>query len=185
MKPTDDVWNDITNLPSPTTNRFQNFFAPSPRATGTTAHFFPPPPPPSTTTTTMLTLLTTTNPIHQDPCTRSKPKPNSNPPPLKFTPPTTSPPEYTEKFRRLMKNRESAARSRARKQARADELELEVMRLAKENAKLKRLQKQFLLGLPSANLGKTLLKAVFLWDQLRLAIVQIYKGMHLPCSKNV
>ncbi|KAI3725505.1 hypothetical protein L1987_65295 [Smallanthus sonchifolius] len=32
----------------------------------------------------------------------------------------TSPPQYTEKFKRLMKNRESAARSRARKQARAD-----------------------------------------------------------------
>ncbi|KAK4744384.1 hypothetical protein SAY87_010696 [Trapa incisa] len=42
-----------------------------------------------------------------------------------------------QKRRRLMKNRESAARSRARKQAYTDELESEVIQLQKENAKLR------------------------------------------------
>ncbi|THU66624.1 hypothetical protein C4D60_Mb05t16110 [Musa balbisiana] len=40
--------------------------------------------------------------------------------------------------RRMIKNRESAARSRARKQAYTNELELEVSRLKEENAKLKK-----------------------------------------------
>ncbi|KAJ8505223.1 hypothetical protein OPV22_006109 [Ensete ventricosum] len=40
--------------------------------------------------------------------------------------------------RRMIKNRESAARSRARKQAYTNELELEVSRLKQENAKLKK-----------------------------------------------
>ncbi|KAM0062797.1 putative transcription factor bZIP family [Helianthus debilis subsp. tardiflorus] len=141
MRPMDDVWNDISSLPSPaTTTHFQNFFAPAlrpPSPATTTISFHPPPSP-----TTMLTLLTTTHSDHQDPNKRLKPNPPPPPPPRIFTAPTASPPEYTEKFRRLMKNRESAARSRARKQARADELEHEVMRLAKENAKLKRLQKE-------------------------------------------
>ncbi|KAI3750764.1 hypothetical protein L2E82_21566 [Cichorium intybus] len=134
MKPMDDVWNDISGLPSPTTSHFQNFFSPALRPPGTATHFLPPPP----STPTMLTLLTSTNSTLEDPNKRPKP----NPPPKIFKPVTTSPPEYTEKFRRLMKNRESAARSRARKQARADVLEQEVMRLAKENAKLKRQQKE-------------------------------------------
>ncbi|KAI3807685.1 hypothetical protein L1987_23618 [Smallanthus sonchifolius] len=134
MRTIDDVWNDINNHPSPTTNRFQNFFPLALRPPGDTTNSFHPPPSP----TTMLTLLTTTNSDHEDPNKRPEP----NPPPRSFTAPTTTPPEYTEKFRRLMKNRESAARSRARKQARADELEHEVMRLAKENARLKRLQKE-------------------------------------------
>ncbi|KAL4557511.1 hypothetical protein LXL04_035691 [Taraxacum kok-saghyz] len=134
MKPMDDLWNEISGLPSPIPNRFQNFFPQALRSPGTTTQFLPPPP----STTTMLTLLTTTDSAHEDPNKRPKP----NPPHQNLTPDATSPPEYTEKFRRLMKNRESAARSRARKQARADELEQEVMRLAEENAKLKRLQKE-------------------------------------------
>ncbi|KAJ0515831.1 putative transcription factor bZIP family [Helianthus annuus] len=138
MRPMDDVWNDISSLPSPaTTTHFQNFFAPALRPPSPATISFHPPPSP----TTMLTLLTTTHSDHQDPNKRLKPNPPP-PPPCIFTAPTASPPEYTEKFRRLMKNRESAARSRARKQARADQLEHEVMRLAKENAKLKRLQKE-------------------------------------------
>nr|XP_043617505.1 bZIP transcription factor 27-like isoform X2 [Erigeron canadensis] len=145
MKPSDDVWKDITSLSSPTTNHFQNFFQPAtlrqpPLSTSSTAaHFFPPPPP---TTPTMLTLLTPT--LDEDPCKRHKPNPPPppQPPTHSFMQPETSSPEYSEKFRRLMKNRESAARSRARKQARADELEVEVMRLAKENAKLKKMQKE-------------------------------------------
>ncbi|KAI3762117.1 hypothetical protein L1987_52540 [Smallanthus sonchifolius] len=139
MRAIDDVWSDISNLPSPTTNRFQNFFLPALRPPGDTTNSIHPPESP----TTMLTLLTTTNSDHEDP-NNKRPKPN--PPPSSFKAPapapTTTPPEYTEKFRRLMKNRESAARSRARKQARAEELEHEVMCLAKENARLKRLQKE-------------------------------------------
>ncbi|XP_022774154.1 protein FD-like, partial [Durio zibethinus] len=43
---------------------------------------------------------------------------------------------------RMIKNRESAARSRARKQAYTNELELEVAHLMEENARLKRQQEQ-------------------------------------------
>ncbi|PKA54044.1 Protein FD [Apostasia shenzhenica] len=42
------------------------------------------------------------------------------------------------RHKRMMKNRESAARSRARKQAYTNELELEVAHLAEENSKLKK-----------------------------------------------
>ncbi|KAI7746078.1 hypothetical protein M8C21_014633 [Ambrosia artemisiifolia] len=123
MKPMDDIWNDITSssLQSPATN----FFAPVHRPPVDATNFLPPPPSP-TSMFTLLTSTTTTNSVHEDPNKRPKP----------------TPPEHSEKFRRLMKNRESAARSRARKQARADQLEHEVTRLAKENAKLKRLQKE-------------------------------------------
>ncbi|GKC64065.1 bZIP transcription factor 27-like protein [Tanacetum coccineum] len=139
MKPTDDVWKDISSLSSPITNHFQNFFPSSLRPPETTAIFFPPPPPPPSNTNNVLTLLTSTSDIRKNPNKRQKPDP---PQPLLYTSPEGSRPEHTEKFRRLMKNRESASRSRARKQARADELENEVRRLAKENAKLKRLQKE-------------------------------------------
>ncbi|KGN55667.2 protein FD [Cucumis sativus] len=44
--------------------------------------------------------------------------------------------------KRMIKNRESAARSRARKQAYANELELEVSNLKEENAKLRRQQEE-------------------------------------------
>ncbi|KAF5462155.1 hypothetical protein F2P56_018185 [Juglans regia] len=44
--------------------------------------------------------------------------------------------------KRMIKNRESAARSRARKQAYTSELQLEVARLQEENARLKRQQKE-------------------------------------------
>ncbi|KAI4374904.1 hypothetical protein MLD38_012842 [Melastoma candidum] len=57
--------------------------------------------------------------------------------------------EFREKkFKRLMKNRESAARSRARKQAYTNELELEVARLQKENARLRRLREMLLANHP-------------------------------------
>ncbi|KAI3499940.1 hypothetical protein L1887_35754 [Cichorium endivia] len=46
------------------------------------------------------------------------------------------------RHKRMIKNRESAARSRARKQAYMNELENEVERLKEENAKLKRQQQQ-------------------------------------------
>ncbi|XVE82443.1 hypothetical protein DITRI_Ditri16bG0005100 [Diplodiscus trichospermus] len=46
------------------------------------------------------------------------------------------------RHKRMIKNRESAARSRARKQAYTSELELEVAQLMEENARLKRQQEQ-------------------------------------------
>ncbi|OMO83418.1 hypothetical protein COLO4_22478 [Corchorus olitorius] len=46
------------------------------------------------------------------------------------------------RHKRMIKNRESAARSRARKQAYTNELELEVTHLMEENAKLKKQQEQ-------------------------------------------
>ncbi|XVF18066.1 hypothetical protein REPUB_Repub10bG0179700 [Reevesia pubescens] len=46
------------------------------------------------------------------------------------------------RHKRMIKNRESAARSRARKQAYTNELELEVNHLMEENARLKRQQEQ-------------------------------------------
>lgn len=46
------------------------------------------------------------------------------------------------RHKRMIKNRESAARSRARKQAYTNELELEVAHLMEENARLKRQQEQ-------------------------------------------
>ncbi|KAL8233914.1 hypothetical protein R6Q59_020014 [Mikania micrantha] len=49
------------------------------------------------------------------------------------------------RHKRMIKNRESAARSRARKQACTNELESEVERLKKENAKLRRQQQQLLM----------------------------------------
>ncbi|KAI7741165.1 hypothetical protein M8C21_018483, partial [Ambrosia artemisiifolia] len=144
-------WASNISLPSlhhpTTTHHFQDFFAPAPRPGGaaTLHHHHPPPPPPPPAVpphTTLLRLSTSGNSEHdQDPphtnstiVVTSHHVVNVN---------ETSPPEYTEKFKRLMKNRESAARSRARKQARADELEQEVLRLTKENTRLKRLQKEF------------------------------------------
>ncbi|MBA0715607.1 hypothetical protein Golax_014497 [Gossypium laxum] len=52
------------------------------------------------------------------------------------------------RHKRMIKNRESAARSRARKQAYTNELELEVAHLMEENARLKRQQEQ--LGVAAA-----------------------------------
>lgn len=46
------------------------------------------------------------------------------------------------RHKRMIKNRESAARSRARKQAYTNELELEVASLQKENARLRRQQEK-------------------------------------------
>ncbi|XP_028105167.1 protein FD-like [Camellia sinensis] len=50
------------------------------------------------------------------------------------------------RHKRMIKNRESAARSRARKQAYTNELELEVAHLMEENARLKRQQQQLCLA---------------------------------------
>ncbi|CAN0918834.1 bZIP transcription factor 27 [Linum grandiflorum] len=50
--------------------------------------------------------------------------------------------EGDRRHKRMIKNRESAARSRARKQAYTNELELEVQHLMTENAKLKKQQEE-------------------------------------------
>ncbi|XP_049385367.1 protein FD-like [Solanum stenotomum] len=59
-----------------------------------------------------------------------------------------------QKSKRMIKNRESAARSRARKQAYTNELEMEVANLMEENARLKRQQQQLCLASPGAQLPK-------------------------------
>ncbi|CAN0918830.1 Protein FD [Linum grandiflorum] len=57
------------------------------------------------------------------------------------------------RHKRMIKNRESAARSRARKQAYTNELELEVQHLMTENAKLKKQQEERLAA-AAAQVGK-------------------------------
>lgn len=59
-----------------------------------------------------------------------------------------------QRNKRMIKNRESAARSRARKQAYTNELEMEVANLMKENARLKRQQEQLCLATAGAQLPK-------------------------------
>ncbi|KAL5557826.1 hypothetical protein UlMin_034037 [Ulmus minor] len=58
------------------------------------------------------------------------------------------------KHQRMIKNRESAARSRARKQAYTNELEIEVNHLRKENARLKKQLEKFYMATPAAELPK-------------------------------
>ncbi|KAH1158116.1 hypothetical protein AAZX31_11G078100 [Glycine max] len=65
---------------------------------------------------------------------------SQHPPPSNKT--SAQPPAADRRNKRMIKNRESAARSRARKQAYTNELELEVEHLKEENARLKRQQQQ-------------------------------------------
>ncbi|KAF8030378.1 hypothetical protein BT93_E2730 [Corymbia citriodora subsp. variegata] len=77
------------------------------------------------------------------------------PPPLKRKSSTENGHETGDRrFQRLMKNRESAERSRARKQAYVMELENEVERLHEENDRLRKEQKQFLAAAAAAQLPK-------------------------------
>ncbi|XP_047166691.1 protein FD-like [Vigna umbellata] len=94
--------------------------------------------------------------LHFDPHTQKPSHPHHPPPPSNhscFTTPTTASlgaKRFAEpdcnlgdrRNKRMIKNRESAARSRARKQAYTNELEVEVEQLKEENARLKRQQKQ-------------------------------------------
>ncbi|KAK6939313.1 Basic-leucine zipper domain [Dillenia turbinata] len=69
------------------------------------------------------------------------------------------------RHKRMIKNRESAARSRARKQAYTNELELEVAHLTEENARLRRQQEKLCLAatsqLPKKNTLQRTLTAPF------------------------
>ncbi|KAK9740043.1 hypothetical protein RND81_03G007100 [Saponaria officinalis] len=53
------------------------------------------------------------------------------------------------RHKRMMKNRESAARSRARRQAYTSELEREIVELKEENANLRKCQIELLLSIPA------------------------------------
>ncbi|KAL3514803.1 hypothetical protein ACH5RR_027520 [Cinchona calisaya] len=57
--------------------------------------------------------------------------------------------DICQRYKRMIKNRESAARSRARKQAYTNELEHKVARLMEENAKLRRQQEKLYLRGPA------------------------------------
>ncbi|GJX90227.1 FD-like protein [Tanacetum coccineum] len=111
----DDVWSNMNSLPSldhhptRTHDHFQDFFAPS-AATPGAGRATPRPP------TTMLSLSTSGNSSghDQEPPHATKGATSS----LVFVKQSSSPVEYSDKFKRLMKNRASAARSRARKQIR-------------------------------------------------------------------
>ncbi|XP_039138622.1 bZIP transcription factor 27-like [Dioscorea cayenensis subsp. rotundata] len=83
----------------------------------------PPPPPPRPPPPTILSL-------------NSAMDSGSFPFPLR--PPRRSSDSGDRRHKRMIKNRESAARSRARKQAYTNELELEVAHLVEENAKLRK-----------------------------------------------
>lgn len=60
------------------------------------------------------------------------------------------------RHKRMIKNRESAARSRARKQAYTTELEREVAQLMDENAMLKRQQQQLCMAASQLTKKQTL-----------------------------
>ncbi|KAH9617917.1 hypothetical protein KSS87_006771 [Heliosperma pusillum] len=53
------------------------------------------------------------------------------------------------RYKRMMKNRESAARSRSRRQAYTSELEREIAELLEENAKLRKQQLELVLSAPA------------------------------------
>ncbi|XP_022631457.1 protein FD-like [Vigna radiata var. radiata] len=113
---------------------------------------------PSSPAPPLLTALSLSSHPHLrfDPHTQKPSHPHHPPPPSNhscFTTPTTASlgaKRFAEpdcnlgdrRNKRMIKNRESAARSRARKQAYTNELEVEVEQLKEENARLKRQQKQ-------------------------------------------
>ncbi|GFP94206.1 protein fd [Phtheirospermum japonicum] len=136
----EEVWKDINlaadlrHSPTPAMI-FQDFFARDPPPAAPAAVTPPgfsasPPPPPPLQLPTMLTLSSLL--LQQQ---RQQQQP-----------PIPSPERNSggdRRHKRMIKNRESAARSRARKQAYTNELELEVAHLLEENAKLKKQQQQF------------------------------------------
>ncbi|KAL4027219.1 hypothetical protein IC575_015682 [Cucumis melo] len=113
----------------------------------------PPPPPTVLSLNSTRELHFLDNPIaaahfrHQDPSSVSAAFHSPfdqvlGPPPFGKKRVTDSDNSGDRRQKRMIKNRESAARSRARKQAYANELELEVSNLKEENAKLRRQQEE-------------------------------------------
>lgn len=138
--------------------------------TATTAYGSPVPPPPPVTMLTLnsgpeLRFFSSLNPLRQTSVSQPKTIPNRS----SFEALASSAggnangrkrhPESDnnsgdQKNKRMIKNRESAARSRARKQAYTNELEMEVAHLMEENARLKRQQQQSYLASAGAQLPK-------------------------------
>ncbi|GLT91970.1 hypothetical protein SLE2022_098300 [Rubroshorea leprosula] len=129
------------------------------RGTSSDTSLPPPPPPPPHPAATLLSLNSASDfqCIEIGDPGRQNPKFNGGAPYLEaLGSPTVSPSLYKKRaqhindnfhdrrHKRMMKNRESAARSRARKQAYTNELELEIAHLQEENARLRRQQEKFL-----------------------------------------
>ncbi|KAI3700950.1 hypothetical protein L2E82_45591 [Cichorium intybus] len=114
----DDVWNDISRLPSPTSSRFQNFFSPVLRSSRTASHVLPSP---SSTPADFISPATSSRFLLAD-----KALSDQFDPFLKQVSPLPTPllPEKPDKFDPLFCPL-TLFRS-------TDELEQEVMRLAKE-----------------------------------------------------
>ncbi|XP_042023607.1 protein FD-like [Salvia splendens] len=149
-KTMEEVWKDITfaasdlhlNPSSPRGLILQDFFSKAPPPSSVPSHASPPPPPP-----TMLTLSSSA-------AAALLFQPHCHPAALDAVVPDDSAagkkrfPDFERnsgdrRHKRMIKNRESAARSRARKQAYTNELELEVAHLLEENAKLRKQQEKF------------------------------------------
>ncbi|XP_073158559.1 bZIP transcription factor 27-like [Henckelia pumila] len=121
----------------------QDFFSKDPHQYSSS----PPPPPP-----TMLTLSSPLGPLHPQDQYRAvsdhvsplalPPFEDQNPGCGKKRFPDSDISSGDRRHKRMIKNRESAARSRARKQAYTNELEMEVAHLLEENARLKKQQQQ-------------------------------------------
>ncbi|XP_047974470.1 protein FD-like [Salvia hispanica] len=151
-KTMEEVWKDITfaasdlhlNPSSPRGVILQDFFSKAPPPSSAPSHASPPPPPP-----TMLTLSSDHfgtllfQPHHRHPAAFDAVVPDDTAAAGKKRFPDFDRSSGDRRHKRMIKNRESAARSRARKQAYTNELELEVAHLLEENAKLRKQQEKF------------------------------------------
>ncbi|XP_057784219.1 bZIP transcription factor 27-like isoform X2 [Salvia miltiorrhiza] len=153
-KSMEEVWKDITLAasdlhlnPSPRGVILQDFFSKDPPPSSVPSPSPPPPPP------TMLTLSSAAA-DHFGPLL-FQPQPILHPTAFDAVVPDDIAAAGKKRFpdfdrtsgdrrhKRMIKNRESAARSRARKQAYTNELELEVAHLLEENARLRKQQEKF------------------------------------------